>query len=147
MNQIKHGEVWIADLNPRQGTEPGKVRPVLVIQSQILLDVAHPSTLVIPLTTKLINDAEPLRLRITAQDKLKQDSDLLIDQIRAIDNNRLIQGPLLKCDKTFMGKVYMAITEVMNLPNSYIYPSNSFQIHEDPALYETYGIDDIPESL
>ena len=25
------GEVWLADLNPRQGTEPGKTRPVLIV--------------------------------------------------------------------------------------------------------------------
>ena len=35
---MKRGEIWLADLNPRRGTEPGKTRPVLVVQSQALLD-------------------------------------------------------------------------------------------------------------
>lgn len=40
---IKYGEVWLANLNPRRGTESGKTRPVLIMQDQALLDVKHPS--------------------------------------------------------------------------------------------------------
>jgi len=46
---LRRGEVWLADLNPPHGTEPGKTRPVLIVQSQALLDAGHPSTYVIPL--------------------------------------------------------------------------------------------------
>ena len=87
--KFNFGEIWLADLNPNFGTELGKLRPVLIIQNQILLEINHPSTLIIPLTTNLIEDAEPLRIRIKAQYKLEKDYDLLIDQIRAIDNKRL----------------------------------------------------------
>jgi len=88
------GEIWLADLNPPHGTEPGKTRPVLILQSQALLDAQHPSTYIIPLTTKLVDDAEPLRLRIPPEGKRSRDSDLLMDQMRAIDNRRLMRGPL-----------------------------------------------------
>ena len=66
----KRGEVGLANLNPRRGTEPGKTRPVLLIQAQSLIDAGHPSTLVIPLTTNLIDDAQPLRIRVRAGSKL-----------------------------------------------------------------------------
>ena len=115
IQKINHGEVWLANLNPRKGTEPGKTRPVLILQSQTLLDIQHPSTLIIPLTTQLIDDAEPLRLRILAQDKLKKDSDLLIDQIRAIDNKRLTTGPIMRCKKNLLHKIYDMIEEVMGM--------------------------------
>lgn len=92
----ERGEVWLADLDPRRGTEPGKTRPVLIVQSQALLDAGHPSTLIIPLTTNLVEDAEPLRIRVPASGRLRQASNLLIDQLRAIDNRRLIQGPLTR---------------------------------------------------
>lgn len=114
-SKIKQGEIWLANLNPTRGTEPGKQRPVLIIQNQALLDVYHPSTLIIPLTTKLIDDAAPLRLRIKAKSKLKKNSDLLIDQIQAIDNKRLIDGPLLQCTEEFMEEVYSAISEVIGM--------------------------------
>ena len=113
-----HGEIWLADLNPGKGTEPGKIRPVLILQNQALLDADHPSTLVIPLTTNLIDDAEPLRIRITADGKLNKDSDLLLDQLRAIDNKRLIEGPLFVIDETTMGRIYVAVVEVMGMESA-----------------------------
>jgi mRNA interferase MazF len=111
---LKFGEIWLADLNPRLGTEPGKTRPVLIIQAQVLLDVGHPSTLIVPLTTRLIENAAPLRLRLKATHKLEKESDVLIDQIRAIDNTRLIQGPLAQCDLSFMKEVQRAILDVID---------------------------------
>lgn len=110
---FRHGEIWLANLNPGRGTEPGKIRPVLLLQNQALLDAGHPSTLVIPLTTNLIDDAEPLRLRIAAGAGLDKDSDLLVDQLRAIDNRRLLDGPLLQLDEALLQRVYRAVAEVL----------------------------------
>jgi mRNA interferase MazF len=109
------GEVWLADLNPPRGTEPGKTRPVLIVQSQALLDADHPSTLIVPLTTRLVEDAEPLRLRVPAAGELRQDSDLLLDQLRAIDNRRLQYGPLLRLSPAFMVRVQQALREVLDV--------------------------------
>lgn len=111
----ERGEVWLANLNPRRGTEPGKTRPVLIVQAQALLDAEHPSTLIIPLTTNLIEHAEPLRIRIPAQAALRHDSDLLIDQLRAIDNRRLVEGPLVRLDEATMERVAAGIAEVLDL--------------------------------
>jgi mRNA interferase MazF len=113
----ERGEIWLADLDPRRGTEPGKTRPVLIIQAQALLDAGHPSTLVIPLTSNLAEDAEPLRIRIPASGRLRQTPDLLIDQLRAIDNCRLIQGPLMRLSPVLLRKVAGAIRDVLDLPD------------------------------
>ncbi|UFS70956.1 type II toxin-antitoxin system PemK/MazF family toxin [Geomonas sp. RF6] len=115
MRRYKHGEIWLANLNPGRGTEPGKVRPVLILQNQALLDAGHPSTIIIPLTTNLAEDAEPLRVRVPARDGLDKDSDLLIDQIRAIDNKRLIDGPLLTLDEKCLERVYAAVAETLGM--------------------------------
>jgi mRNA interferase MazF len=109
------GEIWLADLNPPQGTEPGKSHPVLIIQSQALLDADHPSTYVIPLTTKLVDDAEPLRIRVSAADRLSRDSDLLMDQLRAIDNRRLVRGPLLRLPASAMKRAGRALLELIGM--------------------------------
>lgn len=111
----KRGEIWLADLNPRRGTEPGKTRPVLIVQAQALLDAEHPSTLVVPLTTQLVDAAEPLRIRIRASGSLKIDSDALIDQVRAIDNRRLVQGPLSRLQPKQLDAVGHALLEVLEL--------------------------------
>ena len=109
------GEVWLANLSPRRGTEPGKTRPVLIVQAQALLDADHPSTLIVPLTTRLVDDAEPLRVRVRASGRLPSDSDLLIDQLRAIDNRRLIEGPMLRLTPRAMATIDSAVRDVMDL--------------------------------
>jgi len=113
----ERGEVWLADLDPRRGTEPGKTRPVLVVQAQALLDVEHPSTIIVPLTTRLVDDAEPLRVRVPAAGRLRRESDLLIDQIRAIDNRRLVQGPLALLDRELLHRIERAISAVLGMPD------------------------------
>jgi mRNA interferase MazF len=56
-----------------------------------------------------------LRLRVHAAGDLDKDSDLMVDQLRAIDNRRLIKGPLLQVDKEFLEQVYVAVQEVMGI--------------------------------
>lgn len=88
--QINQFEIWIADLNPQIGTEPGKTRPVLVIQTDLLNTVPHPSTIVCPITTNVKKDAEILRVHIKkGMANIREACDIMIDQIRAIDNRRL----------------------------------------------------------
>jgi len=86
----KQYEIWLADLNPQIGTEPGKIRPVLIVQSDLLNRIPHLSTLVCPLTTNLTSGAGILRVFVRrGVANLHQDCDIMIDQIREIDNKRL----------------------------------------------------------
>lgn len=71
--------------------DPGKMKPVIVIQANALNSTNHPSTLILPITSKLKSDAFPLRIRISkSETKLIEESDIVVDQIRAIDNKRLV---------------------------------------------------------
>ena len=80
MIRIQRGTVYLADLNPPKGTEPGKIRPVLVVQTD-LLNGHHPSTLVCPLTTNVKRSAKHLRVHLSgSQAGLDKDSDVMIDQ-------------------------------------------------------------------
>ena len=89
--EIKKWHVYIVDLNPRRGTEPGKVRPVVVVQTDLLNGV-HPSTVVCPVTTNIQPKARILRVHLAAGEAgLKARSDVMVDQIRAIDNRRFIE--------------------------------------------------------
>lgn len=89
---IKQFEIWIADLNPQIGAEPGKIRPVLIIQTNLLNKVSHPSTIVCPITTNIQKDSDILRINLKkGVANMHESCDILIDQIRAIDNKRFIQ--------------------------------------------------------
>ena len=116
----ERGTIWLANLNPGKGTEPGKTRPVLILQDQALLDAGHPSTIIIPLTTNLIDDAEPLRVRVKAQEQLERNSDLLIDQIRTIDNRRLTSGPLATLEPELMQRIHYAALEVTGMGSAFV---------------------------
>jgi len=87
--KISQYDIWLADLNPTRGTEPGKTRPVVIIQTDLLNDT-HLSTIICPITSNVKTEIEILRVHLK-KSQLDKASDILIDQIRAIDNKRLLQ--------------------------------------------------------
>jgi mRNA interferase MazF len=106
-------EIWLANLNPsKKPNEIGKIGPVLIFQNDELNESTYPTTVILPLTTALIDHAEPLRYRVSKRESLEQDSDILIANIRAIDNARLINkiGTLKKNE---MKKVFTLLNEVL----------------------------------
>jgi len=86
--QVSYGTLYIADLNPRRGSEAGKHRAVLVVQSDLLNQASHPSTWVLPCTTRLVGENV---LRVSLPKGIAGNSqacEVMIDQSRAIDNQR-----------------------------------------------------------
>ena len=61
--EIKQFDIWLADLNPTIGTKPGKTRPVVVIQTNLLNDT-HSSTLICPITSKVNNEIQLLIINL-----------------------------------------------------------------------------------
>ena len=89
--QISYGTLYIADLNPSRGSEAGKHRPVLVVQTDLLNQANHPSTWVLLCTTRLVGEN---LLRVSLPKGIagnKQACEVMIDQSRAIDNQRFIR--------------------------------------------------------
>lgn len=87
----KKFEIWLANLDPRFGTEAGKTRPVLIVQTDMLNKI-HPSTLVCPITTNVRLESKILRVHVKkGVAKVKEPCDVMIDQLRAIDNQRLLR--------------------------------------------------------
>ncbi len=87
----KKYEVWLANLDPKFGTETGKTRPVLIVQTDALNKI-HPSTLICPITTNIQLESQILRVHLKKGNaKVKDNCDVMIDQLRAIDNKRLIK--------------------------------------------------------
>ena len=112
--KIKQFEIWIADLNPRMGTEAGKIRPVIIVQTD-LLNKEHPSTIVCPITTNVKSDSEILRVHLKKlKPGLKEDCDIMIDQVRAIDNKRLLKK-VGEVDSDIVDKVRENLKIVLDL--------------------------------
>lgn len=102
---VQHGVLYLADLNPNFGTELWKLRPVLVIQTDFLNKVEHPSTWIVPCTTRVVGEN---LLRVLLPKGIAGndfDCEIMIDQSRSIDNLRFkkrlgnVPLPILKCVK------------------------------------------------
>jgi mRNA interferase MazF len=91
---VRRGEVWTANLNPSRGQEIGKIRPVLILQADELIEVGTPMIVVLPLTRQVNPDFKLWRIGVPARDKLRQDCQIVVDQPRALDRTRLGDGPL-----------------------------------------------------
>jgi len=89
--RIRRGVLYLADLDPRLGTESGKLRPVLVMQTDLLNEADHPSTWILPCTTRLAGEnllRVPLPRGIAGN---REDCEVMIDQSCAIDNRRFVR--------------------------------------------------------
>lgn len=91
--KIKRWGVYSVDLNLRIGTKPGKLRPCVVVQDDFLNEVNHPSTVILPITSKNIasgdiqKEISPLRVFLPKGEAgLKANSVILVDQFLAWDN-------------------------------------------------------------
>ena len=90
--EIKRGRLYVADFNPRVRTKPGKLRPAAALQSDIINEAGYPSTIVIPTTTRLVENPGLLRLRLEkGQGGLARESDLLLGQLIAVANESFRQ--------------------------------------------------------
>ena len=105
--KLLRGQVWEVNFEPQaHQEEPGKRnRPALVIQTDLLNTSGHPTTIVVMGTTQVRRDKDyfPLRVALVNQAGLAQETDLLIDQIRAVSNRR------------FMGTQPLAVLSVNHL--------------------------------
>ena len=86
---FNRGEVWLANLNPTQGSEQGGTRPIIVFQNNIISKFST-TIITIPLTTNLRRAKLPSSLLIASgEGGLEKDSVALCHQLKVIDVTRL----------------------------------------------------------
>jgi len=112
---MKRGDVYWANLDPAFGTEPGKTRPVLIIQTDLLSDAGHRSTVILPISTNVKPQPHPYRAHIPKNVvAMARPSDVLIDQITAIDNRRFKER-LGGLPRDLMIEIEMKLQQVLDL--------------------------------
>lgn len=107
--------LYVVDLEPRTGTKPGKQRPCLAVQPDAFGEGGLGSTVVLPLSSRVVDDAHPLRVRIPKGIcGLAADSDVLVDQILAWDNE-LFRRELGVVPEAIQDRVRAALKEFLDL--------------------------------
>lgn len=111
---IEKGDIFLANLEPVKGKEQGGIRPVLIIQNDIS-NKHSPVTIVAAITSKFFDKEFPTNVFVLKEDSgLDKDSTIMLNQVRTIDNSRLIKK-LGSLDIYLMKKVEMAIKVSLSL--------------------------------
>jgi mRNA interferase MazF len=87
-NPVALGDIWIADLEPVQGHEQGRTRPVLVVSKDAFNQLPLGLVWTVPLTTtsKHFPDWVPID---SPEGGLNRDSHIICSQLRCISTTRL----------------------------------------------------------
>ena len=86
--ELNRGDIVIVNLYPKKGDEVGKIRPAVIISGDDENSILD-TVILMPLSTDLIDDMFPYRMRIEKRDDLKENSDILINQIRTLSKIRI----------------------------------------------------------
>jgi mRNA interferase MazF len=112
---LQRGFLYVIDFNPPIRTKPGKLRPALVLQSDLVNQAGYPSTIVIPATTRLIENAGILRFRLAkGEGGLDQESDLLLGQVIAVANSSF-RSTIGAISQGFMEQVEQRMRLILSL--------------------------------
>lgn len=114
---MKRGEIWIGNLNPNRGAEAGKIRPVMVMEADWSVERPGETVMILPLTTQVAKEKRVMRPILPARAGLHQESQILVDQIRALDRRRLVKGPVAHVDAHEMAAVERSLAELLGLPS------------------------------
>lgn len=79
----RQGDIFLANLNPSKGYEPGKERLVIIVQGNSLNEVGYPTCLIVPCSSQKmpITNLRP----VVDCDCFERKTYALLDQVRAID--------------------------------------------------------------
>lgn len=87
---LTRGGIYLAKLNPAKKEEVGKIRPIIILNSQVILDSRPHIIFICPLSSQSQPEFSSLHTELEARDSLKVKSYTLVEHCRSITINRII---------------------------------------------------------
>ncbi|MCX6287014.1 MAG: type II toxin-antitoxin system PemK/MazF family toxin [Bacteroidetes bacterium] len=87
---MRQREIWLADLNPVQGSEQSGIRPVVIISGNAMNDHLGIS-IICPLTSKIKHYTGCVIVEKGYESGLEQDSEILTFQVRTVAKFRFFK--------------------------------------------------------
>lgn len=87
---LTRGGIYLARLDPAKAAEIGKIRPVLILNAQAILNVTPPLVFICPLSSKSHPKFSSLHVELMPRDNLNKTSYALLEHCRSISLERLI---------------------------------------------------------
>jgi mRNA interferase MazF len=91
---LTRGGIYLARLDPAKAAEIGKIRPVIILNAQAILDVLPPIIFVCPLSSQSQPEFAGLHVALSMRDNLKVPSYALVEHCRSITTRRIIHPKL-----------------------------------------------------
>lgn len=114
MSGPRRGQIYWADLEPVVGSEQGGLRPVLIVQNDVGNEYSR-QTITVPITSNTNVARYPFAVGLP-DETLSKPSVVNCSQIRSIDRQRLVRGPVTKLDAATMRAVDRALATSLGLP-------------------------------
>ena len=106
---VKRGDMFYADLSPVIGSEQGGIRPVVIIQND-MGNKYSPTVIAAAITSQTNKTKLPTHIELGENTSgLKNNSVVLVEQIRTIDKSRLKEKIGHIEDKTIMNQINNAL--------------------------------------
>ena len=116
MPQVLRGDVFMANLEPRSGSEQGGTRPVVVV-SRDAINRTSPVVVICPITDAANKKTiYPSHVKVPAgTGGLRLDSIIVCEQVRAISNTRL-RNHVGHVNRTILTSIEAALKITLDLP-------------------------------
>lgn len=111
---MKRGEIWIASLEPKKGAEVGKQRPVLILQTDLLNDIGHPTVIVAPISSQAQSE-NVLRFKVVNAGLARGAGYVLIDQLRAVDAGHRLKRRAGRLRRSELEQIGIRLRQILDL--------------------------------
>lgn len=116
MVEVKRGNIVLCDLNPVVGTEQAGIRPVVIVQIDLVNSIS-PHTIIAPFTSKIRQALLPSHVFVpSGTGGLNQNSVILCEQIRVVDKSRIIRV-IGELDDNYIMQLENALCNILGLSN------------------------------
>ncbi|HEX4044067.1 MAG TPA: type II toxin-antitoxin system PemK/MazF family toxin [Gammaproteobacteria bacterium] len=86
---LTRGGIYLAKLSSAKAAEVEKVRPIVILNAQEILDILPPVIFICPLSSQSYPAFNSLHVKLSPRDNLKAISYALVEHCRAISINRM----------------------------------------------------------
>lgn len=84
--EYRQGDIFLARLNPAKGKEPGKDRPVIIVQCDALNEIDYPTAVIVPCSSVEMPETS---IRPLIKDNcFNKNTYALLDQVRSVDTGK-----------------------------------------------------------
>lgn len=112
---LTQGGVYLARLDPSKHAEVGKIRPVVVLMGQFILDIQPINVFICPLSSQSYEGCSHLHVQLPPRDSLQKESFALVEHCRSISVKRLIEPRLAQLTMDELAFIFTRLRHMCNM--------------------------------